>query len=75
MSEPTKSQIAQQKAALLSGYGAIGLRRVGNKAIVEVEHKGVWYEVITEDLDSYFGHIVEPIGILEKIESALGHKI
>lgn len=53
----------QQCAALLYGYGAIRLRRDGDYAIVEVEHKNKWVPVIKEFLLLQFCHIIEPVGI------------
>lgn len=61
LSEPMRRQ---RSAQLLTGYGAIALRRVGNKAIVEIEaYPGKWLEVMAEDLDSCFSQIIEPLGI------------
>ena len=55
----------QRSAQLLTGYGAIRLRREGDWAIVEVEYEKKWIEVIRELYDSNFSHIVEPLGIEE----------
>lgn len=41
----------------------VWLRRIGDKAIVAVEIRGKWIDVITEDIDGNFSHIVEPNGI------------
>jgi hypothetical protein len=62
----TKSQYRQRQSQLLTGYGAICLHRVGNYAIVSVEAMpGKWVEVIREQIDGNFHHIVEPLGIEE----------
>ena len=45
----------------------IALQRVGNSAVVLVEVNGVWCDVITENIDDDFGHIVKPAGIREVI--------
>ena len=66
----------QQEAALLTGYGPIHLRRLGDFAIVEVYHESTnftgWVEVIREPLDAQFGHIVEPLGIESSIQRVTG---
>lgn len=72
---PTKRLLTplmnQRQAQLLTGYGAIALRRIGDYAVVEIEAKpGLWIEVIRESLDSNFSHIVEPLGIEEAMLSA-----
>jgi hypothetical protein len=65
MASPMDRQRAAQREI---GYGAIALRRVGEFAVVEVEFRGAWIEVIREPLDSNFSHIVEPVGIQEVIQ-------
>lgn len=61
----------QRQAQLLTGYGAIALRRVDNDAVVEIETiPGHWITIIRESLDSNFSHIIEPIGIEEEMRRA-----
>ena len=42
------------------------LRRSCNEAIVSVEFRGKWVDVIEENVDGSFSHIVEPSGILRR---------
>jgi hypothetical protein len=42
---------------------AIWLRREGDRVIVEVEDGERWVEVISECHDSFFSHIIEPVGV------------
>jgi hypothetical protein len=44
------------------------LRRSGSDAIVEVEIEGKWVEVIREQADANYSHIVEPHGIRNAVE-------
>ena len=41
----------------------VHLRRVGDAAYVDIEMDGKWVTVIQEDINSQFGHIVEPSGM------------
>jgi hypothetical protein len=41
----------------------IHLLRIGDSVIVRVEIDGKWVEVIREQVDGLFSHIVEPSGI------------
>ena len=50
------------------GYGDIWLRREGDYAVVEIEHKGQTVEVIRELYDSNFCHCISSLGIKEEIE-------
>lgn len=64
----------QRQAQLLTGYGPIALRRVGEYAVVEIETlPGQWLEVIREHLDGNFSHIIEPLGI-EEVMRRSGYK-
>jgi hypothetical protein len=65
----TPALLAQAHAAAKYGYGAIRLRRKGDYALVEIERKGAFVEVIREHIDGNFCHIVEPVGIASKIET------
>jgi hypothetical protein len=61
----------RRQAQLLTGYGAICLRRVRDRVVVEIEAEtGAWIEVISEPFDSNFSHVIESIGILEAIREA-----
>jgi hypothetical protein len=70
--KPTPLQ-KQRQAQLLTGYGPIALRRLGDYAVVEIEiAPGEWLEVIREHVDGCFSHIIEPLGIEQLI---LAHEV
>jgi hypothetical protein len=50
------------------GYGPISLEREGDFAVVRIEHKRQWVEVIRVHLESNFGSTIYPAGIQEVIE-------
>lgn len=58
----------------VKGLTAVMLRRVGEKAVVEVEINGVWVEVIEEQYNSAFSHIVEGSAIKSLYEKDLARK-
>jgi hypothetical protein len=53
---------------------AVWLRRHGDYAIVAIEHKGEWIDLIHEHVDGCFSHIIEPLGIQSKIDAAIAAK-
>lgn len=65
MSRRNSPAYRQRIAQLLTGYGAIWLRREGDYAVVLLQepNKSEWIEVIREFLDGNFSHIIEPLGI------------
>ena len=50
---------------------AIWLKREGVHAVVLIESaKGQWIELIRENIDSPFSHIIEPAGIAARLVNA-----
>lgn len=72
--DPTPLEL-QRSAATRLGYGAIWLRRIGDKIIVQIEHAGEWRTVIVEDADANISHIVEPRGIESALANADDYRI
>lgn len=56
----------------MTTYAAIHLYRVDPHVIVAIEVDGKWIEVIRDNVDSPFSHIVEPRGIEAKIAGDKG---
>jgi hypothetical protein len=51
----------------LTGYGPVWIHRSGDYLVVELEAPdGSWVEVIREQVDGNYSHIIEPLGIEER---------
>jgi hypothetical protein len=48
----------------------VWLVREGDYAVVKVEIRGQWYEVIREHAEGNFSHITEPAGIRNAVAEA-----
>ena len=60
----TLSPPQKQRQAQLWSYGPVWIRRSGDFIVVELEAPdGSWVEVIREQSDGNYSHIVEPLGI------------
>lgn len=52
---------------------AIDLRREGTDAVVQIEVKGKWIEVIRERFDGCLSHIVEESGMQKAVSEEPDH--